>query len=132
MQKMCVYHKLIYMFGSSFIDSEGSFKTIARTKQERKRGKQTSSRPDGCLILLQVPAQDEDSFTVACDGEFLGKVVVSCSDGVKVSDIPILCEHDVNLETITDLIGESKVVRIRHCSIGGGINLLRCDARSHS
>lgn len=61
---------------------------------------------DVCSVFLQVPTQDEDSFTVICNGELLGKVDVPCPDSIKVLGVPALCEYDINFETITNLIRE--------------------------
>ena len=61
-----------------------------------------------CSVLLQVPAQDEDSFTVVGNGELLGKVDVPCLDSLEVLNVPVLCEHDINFETITNLITEKR------------------------
>ena len=61
-----------------------------------------------CSVFLQVPTQYEDSFTVICNGEFLGKVNVPCPNGVKVLSVPALCKHNIDFETITNLIGEWK------------------------
>ena len=62
-----------------------------------------------CSVFLQVPTQDEDSFTVVCGGEFLSKLTAPCPDSIKVLKIPVLCKHDINFESITDLIGKGNV-----------------------
>ena len=76
-------------------------------------------RADVCSVFLQVPTQDEDSFTVVRNGEFLGKVNVPCLDGIEVLGVPALCKNDINFEAITNLNGEvSKVVEIFQCNEG--------------
>lgn len=61
---------------------------------------------DVCSIFLQVPTYDEDTFPIVRSGEFLGQMNVPCLDGLKVLKVPALGEYDINLESITDLIGE--------------------------
>jgi len=61
---------------------------------------------DACSVLLQVSTQDEDSFTVLRNGELLGQMSVPCLESLKILDIPALGEHDIDFETIADLIGE--------------------------
>jgi len=78
----------------------------AETQVSVHRRKRTSRRMDLCSVLLQVPTQDKDSFSVVCNGKLLDEMNVSCSDSVKVLKVPALCENDINLETITDLIRE--------------------------
>jgi hypothetical protein len=48
------------------------------------------------LIFLQVPTQNEDPFTVVCNGDFLCKVGVPCPNGFKVFKVPILGENDID------------------------------------
>jgi hypothetical protein len=74
------------------------------TKQEGNGGANVGM--GACSVLLQVSTQDEDSFTVLRNGEFLGYLSVPCPDSLKILEVPVLCEYEIDLETITDLIGE--------------------------
>jgi len=58
---------------------------------------------DVCSVFLQVSTQDEDSFTVVRNGEFLGEVNVPRSDGVEILGISALCEHDIDFKAIANL-----------------------------
>lgn len=62
-------------------------------------------------IFLQVPTQNENPFTVFCDGDFLCKVDVPCLNGFKVLNVPVPGENNVDFETVTDLVngGEKSV-----------------------
>ena len=102
----CTYHKLIYNFGSFFFRLGGFPQEICR-EQETNRRRQTSRKVDACSVFLQIPTQDEHSFTLGCNGDFLGKVDVPCPDSVEVLDVPALCKHDINLEAITNLNGRA-------------------------
>jgi len=53
-------------------------------------------------IFLQVPTQNEDPFTVVCNGNFLCKVDIPCPNGFKVLKVPVPGENDVDFETVTD------------------------------
>jgi hypothetical protein len=66
-------------------------------------------------IFLQVPTQNEDPFTVVCNGNFLCKVDIPCPNGFKVLKVPIPGENDVDFETVTDLAKGGRSVRFWRC-----------------
>ena len=67
-------------------------------------------------IFLQVPTQNEDSFTVVCNGDFLRKVDVSRSNGFEVLKVPVPGENDVDFKTIADLVKSGgRSIRSRRC-----------------
>lgn len=63
---------------------------------------------DACSIFLQVPTEDENSFTLICTSDFLNQMSIPSPDSLKVLKVPALREYDINLESITDLIGERR------------------------
>lgn len=56
-----------------------------------------------CSIFLQVSTQNEDPFTVVCNGNLLSDLVIPFLDGFEVLKVSVLGDNDVNFETITDL-----------------------------
>lgn len=84
----------------------GGFLQDCCSDKPRGRYAGPNVKKDACSVLLQVPTQDKDTFTVFCNGDFLGKMNVPCPDGLKVLKIPALGKHDINFESVADLIGE--------------------------
>ena len=83
----------------------GGFLQYSCGDKTRRKEKEANARMDECLIFLQVPTQNEDSFAVFGDGEFLGQMSVPCPDSLEILEVPVLCEYDIDFETITNLIG---------------------------
>lgn len=67
-------------------------------------------------VFLQVPSQNEDPFTVVCNGDFLCEVGIPCPNGLKVFKVLALGENDIDFEAIADLVeGVVESVRFWGC-----------------